>query len=201
MTQLPSKIREYYQDQNLDEAVLQRIIERGQMVKESSAREPSGLRPTGVKIVGFMSITALLLVALQFMSNLPQPADITQRVLQEIHMNHEKALAVEFATDNFQVLSEKMDRLGFPISTSPHIYANYSLLGGRYCSIQGNIAAQLKIRHRDSGHIATLYITQKNHDLEQVRNQSQLLGQVQISLWNSPSMFYGLAQGSTSTQK
>ena len=36
----------------------------------------------------------------------------------------------------------------------------YELVGGRYCTIQAQLAAQLKIRHLQTGRIATLYVTE-----------------------------------------
>ena len=69
----------------------------------------------------------------------------------------------------------------------------FDLLGGRYCSIQGGIAAQFKLRDRESGAVRTLYATKLTPALAGIAESNSIHGDLAISLWQDDGIFYGLA--------
>jgi len=67
------------------------------------------------------------------------------------------------------------------------------LIGGRYCSIQGGLAAQLKVRSKASGKVATLYVTTLTDKLQRIKGQRVVQDNVDIHLWQQQGRFFGLA--------
>jgi anti-sigma factor RsiW len=120
---------------------------------------------------------------------------MTERVLAEISMNHHKRLEVEVASDQYQVVQAGLGQLDFPIlPTRKELLKNYALVGGRYCSVQGGLAAQLKVRDRVSGELLTLYVTHLTDELERIDPLDANFDGVHIRLWQENGRFFALAR-------
>ena len=128
-----------------------------------------------------------------------QPAQISlESIRKEVVKNHLKRLPMDIETSNVAAIAEKLDRLDFALVT-PELgqLGQHQVIGGRYCSIGGNIAAQLKIE-RDGGKFSTLYITAATpieNEMKQVVAapfQSVQDG-VQVKLWKENDLIYVLA--------
>ena len=119
--------------------------------------------------------------------------DLLSRVAQEVAFNHHKQLASDFTSDSYLHLAGVMDKLDFELKAPVFPDSvDYQLLGARYCSIQGNIAAQLTLRDAQ-GRILTLYITQVNERLAELHNQQQLHADLLIRNWREGALFFSLA--------
>jgi hypothetical protein len=77
-----------------------------------------------------------------------------ESIANEVIYNHKKALPSEFIVDSISELNTRLIKLEFETKDSTQL-ANYEVLGARYCSIQGQTAAQIKVRKNTS--ISTLY--------------------------------------------
>jgi len=85
-------------------------------------------------------------------------------IAQEVSQNHLKFKPLEVADKNLLKVVSYFDKLDFnPINSALVKGLNTQLLGGRYCSIQGNIAAQLRLQ-QNNGSMATLFETKYNDD-------------------------------------
>ena len=81
-------------------------------------------------------------------------SDITAEVVE----NHLKQKPLDVESSSLPDVLGFFDRLDFQLLQSPRIVsgAGAKLLGGRYCSVQGISAAQLRVRNQD-GSISTWY--------------------------------------------
>ncbi|MCY4431585.1 MAG: hypothetical protein OXC11_14500, partial [Rhodospirillales bacterium] len=70
-------------------------------------------------------------------------------------------------------------------------------LGGRYCSIQGGLAAQLKLRDRGSGELYTLYANSLTPDLEADADTDIVYDYVGLTLGHRRDVFFALAGSRT----
>ena len=118
---------------------------------------------------------------------------VGELVFEEVAMNHNKQLNVEFAISDYQVLAKAMSKLDFPLVPPTRFTPEYTLIGGRYCSIQGTLAAQLKVKIPNSHRVATLYITPLSERLERIGQQNISRNGVNMSLWHRNGLFYALA--------
>jgi len=108
-------------------------------------------------------------------------------------MNHNKRLDAEYEATVPDLLQSAMQRLDFSLDLPPGIKQNFQLIGGRYCSIQSGLAAQLKVRSNSSGAVSTLYVTAMTENLQRIKQQQTAQGRVNIRLWHQQGRFFGLA--------
>lgn len=145
----------------------------------------------------YLSVAASLLVVIMFyvepMSHGLSPVQLMDSVVKEVQLNHQKRLAIEFQSNNYNQLGQVMIKLDFSIKAPRYIHnTDYTLLGSRYCSIQGHIAAQLKLQDY-KGRAVTLYITQLNDDLAQLQHKKRNDQGLVVETWSEGDLFYSLA--------
>jgi len=104
----------------------------------------------------FLCLTVMVMM---FISN--QPSNIPQSIAQEVVHNHLKLKPLEVKTDSIAAVSKYFSKLDFmPINSSMLLNTDQSLLGGRYCSLQGITAAQLRLKDNQSSSVQTFYQTE-----------------------------------------
>ncbi len=120
---------------------------------------------SGIGIIGTLALTCMIIFL--NISQIP----ITEKIAKEVAKNHIKLKPLEIQGDSIEVIQKYFTELDFSLINSKR-YNNKSwqLKGGRYCSIQGFTAAQL--RYKDSSnHIHTLY---------QVEHFPELLSKIEL---------------------
>lgn len=187
MTDLESRLQEHYAQARLSDARIEQIL----------AAAPAKVTSPRVWYARLGSVAAALVVGLGVLHFHLVERDITARVLAEVAMNHSKQLDVEIASGDLTVVAAALDRLEIPLRAPGQWPARYALLGGRYCSIQGGLAAQLKLRHQETGDLHTLYATRLTSDLQTVVDIATTYDNVGITFWRDRDVFFALAGGDT----
>lgn len=184
MVDIDTSVKAYFEDQRLDEAQLQRLINCQRLPKNRSRYS---------RWLPLSAAASLLLAAVLFWSGMFHPS-LTDSIAKEIAMNHNKQMAVEFSGERFLDLGRQMAQLDFQLrrpSQAP--LSGLRLLGSRYCSIQGQIAAQVKLSD-DKGRIYTLYQTRLSDELLTLNSDALESEGVEIKLWREGDTLYGFAQ-------
>ncbi len=144
---------------------------------------------------------ALLLIGAFVLGRISHPAasgDLNDAALaraigREIAMNHKKQLNLEFAAADYASLQPQMSKLDFALAPPEDpAAARLQVIGARYCSIQGQLAAQIRARDR-AGQVYTLYQTKLNDKLRSATSGELKAEGVRIRLWRENGLFYGLA--------
>lgn len=197
MVEINTSIKNYYNAQRLDQTKVDVLIALAgkksfadQYQDNQRAKAASRLYST---IIG---LTAALLVAITLVITFSPDSsvDLNERVANEITMNHLKNLAVEYSSDDLEQISAAMTKLGFTLRRPSHSeLEGLTLIGARYCSIQGQIAAQLKYQDQDN-EIITLYQTKASPQLENLVFNDKVHNGVQIIVWREMDIVYGLAR-------
>ena len=121
------------------------------------------------------------------------PAALSAAIVREIARNHREGLAIQFPASGYAKLREGMGRLDFALrAPSLPEAAGLHMIGGRYCSIRGQVAAQIKLEDAQ-GRPSTLYQTRFAEGLEQVVESEHHLEGLRIRLWREGGLFFGLA--------
>lgn len=112
----------------------------------------------------YLSIAAAVLVfiisAVIFQQSLQTGLSIEQKIGNEVAKNHIQLKPLEVKTSQLDIIRKYFTELDFlPIASSVINPGTQALIGGRYCSIQGITAAQLRIKDNVSGRIQSLYQT------------------------------------------
>lgn len=204
---LDQSLRDYYAAQSLPESTFNQLM--ACRTGETPVAADTGLTQPGLttwcrKLKNSLFLTRLTaLTSLALLSGLglgllfhafhwqTNSADL---VFAEIAMNHNKQLAMEYQSDDYQQLSALMTRLEFPLNQPPSLGGQHQLVGGRYCSIQGQLAAQLRLTQPDTLATETLYVTPLNEKLRSIDTGLRTQDGVSVETWRDERLFYALAK-------
>lgn len=103
---------------------------------------------------------ALMVVAAGLLWNagLKQQTQVSLLIAEEVVKNHLKMKPLEITSHSMHDMRAYFNQLDFSLRDSSLIAkSDLQLLGGRYCSIQGFTAAQLRLKHNKTGELETLY--------------------------------------------
>lgn len=117
---------------------------------------------------------------------------IEDKVAQEIAYNHVKRMEMEILTSDISSVQKKLHKLDFSIFV-PDRYKNdnWKIVGGRYCSIQGVLAAQIRILNIEENKAYTLYETLKSEKLNSSFNRD--IKGTRVEVWEEKGLLIGVA--------
>ncbi|MGK0271722.1 MAG: hypothetical protein ACI88H_002388 [Cocleimonas sp.] len=154
------------------------------------------LFPTSYRYAFYM--TAFMFLGCLFaVYKLLDHAPLSQRIMNEIVYNHKQDMPIEIASDSLTDIGEYLNKLGFSIILpSALAKPNWKFLGGRYCSINGKLAAQLKIKNMKDNNTYTFYQASVGNDLKKsgVDSMSDTIDGVGVSIWQEKGLLLGLAR-------
>ncbi len=108
---------------------------------------------------GWAVAACLLIISITLFLRTPDnPHDKVQAIALEVVKNHLHQKPLEIQSPQLAEVSSYFQRLDFRPIDSQYLHAErLSLMGGRYCSLQGVPAAQLRYREAKSNSQHTLY--------------------------------------------
>ncbi len=192
---IDNAVKRHYQRQTLSPEAMARMVAMADSVSQNKQQEQKvrfwrrrWWLQRNVSVVASVVI-ALLAVSWVWQGNDRLLADVAQ----EVALNHNKHMASEYSADDYQRLAAMMDKLDFDLVFPARLrQAGYQMVGARYCSIQGGIAAQIKLRAED-GEWVTLYQTRLNSKLTALDGQRFVADNVNVQTWQEGGVFFGLA--------
>lgn len=197
---LSTHLCQYYEEKDPTSEKLTQLLEMANMANSQSLREespdqpastPSGPKRRSRHFRLTLGLSVAFSVILAFFLLLPT-ANVTQGVSKEILLNHNKGLALDFLTEDYADLRKRMPKLDFSLVNSKEMMAqNFKMIGGRYCSIQGEIAAQIRLKD-DAGQVFTLYQTVLTDDLLKLNVGEQEQEGLKLKLWREAGLLFAL---------
>ena len=157
-----------------------------------------------VKLVGIAATLVITIAAGLFISN--QQTSIGNKIAFEVSKNHLKLKPLEISTNQLSDLSNYFTLLDFKlVHTKILSDPNWELIGARYCSIQGNSAAQLRLKNKQTGIIETLYqapYSENQFSKVPVLEYNQLPLQeyakgIGVNIWVEKGVLFALTNNST----
>jgi len=136
---------------------------------------------------------------------LNQQLPMGERIAYEVSKNHLKLKPLEVKSNQLDNLQKYFTLLDFKlVHTNILSDPNWKLLGARYCSIQGNTAAQLRLENTQTGEIETLYqapyYTKQFSDIPILEtNQSPLKEYAKgmsVNIWVEKGVLFALTNNS-----
>lgn len=120
------------------------------------------------------------------------PFDLSRAIAREIAMNHQKQFDVEFIAKTIPQLGQQMGKLEFSLIIPSRLSEAFNIIGARYCSIQGAIAAQIQLTDT-AGHYYTLYQTRLEAPLTGIQDEAFEFEGLRLKLWHENRVFLGIA--------
>ena len=196
---IDERLRRYYGPQQLSTGRLAKLREMVQSTNDTVDESRNKMLPSRHRNRGKIpsvaaGLAVLVLIGLVVWSTQRGDGEPTAAsVAEEIATNHNRDMPVEVETGDFDRLADGLDKLDFrPVPSRRLDERGLLLVGGRYCKIQGQIAAQIKLRDAD-GRTWTLYECRDTELLRNVRAcRVETLG-LEIELWREAGVLLGLA--------
>lgn len=184
MKEFEQQIKEFYNSKSLSTEQLESIIHQSENKKNRLISILHLLKYAAIFFVFAGTVYVLYFLPKQ------QQVSVINSYAKEIAFNHQKQLVSEIKTSSISELNNKMDKLDFEILLPLKITNNLKLKGGRYCSIDDRIAAQLKFEN-NQGKIITCYIFRKVEKF--VFDKKILNNNIEVVIWDNGTLIFGLA--------
>ena len=121
---------------------------------------------------------------------------IAERVSKEVAYNHNKNMPMEIEASSLDQIQNYLIKLDFKLIQSESFsQSQWKLIGGRYCSIQGRMAAQLKIANKPEEKQYTFYQVPYSKDLGKFSTLplETYIDGIRIKLWREKGLLLALA--------
>lgn len=115
------------------------------------------------------------------------------RISSEIALNHFKRLPVDVQTDDFTAIGSLLPQLAFTLRRPVQLEQATRLIGGRYCSIDGQLAVQLRLHSESRPAGQTLFATRVTEALRPIAGQQTTHDGLTIRYWIEDGVFFALA--------
>jgi len=187
---LKENIKDYYGGYNLSTRQLRQMQNIQTRLRASYYRR---LKYPGAWAT-VASVAVLLVFSFVFFNTTSRRAYFTE-LITEIANNHNKNLDVEIKSNSLEDVGRYLSRLNFPLIDSARIPRDaWELIGGRYCFLKGQFAAQLKLQNKMNRKIYTLYQLEKPTDITAVSGFSEnYVNGVKVNLWIERGLVIALA--------
>jgi len=188
---LKDNILDYYQAYRLPRRQLLRL-----QITQQRSRPLFGIRrwrtfwaPVVIAVL-LLTVTGSLL----FLEPSDPPENVT-RLIREVAYNHNKNLDVEIRSNSLDEVRYFLSQLDFSLIKSQRLSADtWELIGGRYCSLLGQFAAQLKMRNRLTNHTHTFYQVEQPSDVTGINGFSEYYEKgAKVNLWIERGLILALA--------
>ena len=157
---LKQSAREHFESYSLSSEQLQQL--------EALGRSTEAKPPARARIYRWTAAAAVAAFALAFALStlMNQPEDMLQRIAIEVATNHVKLKPMEIETQSIDDVRDYFNKLDFiPVNSAVVSNLELELTGGRYCSLQGIGAAQLRVKQPGSGTVQSLYQADYDKDV------------------------------------
>jgi len=198
MKKLKEACNKHYQQQSLSEEQVAKLMALQKQPEQTSATG-SAKYNNGLKAVKYYSLLAtaasIFVIILTTWIYSGYNIDIREQVAKEIAYNHSKQMALEITSNNLDDIGAYLSELDFNLVVSQKVrQAKQVFLGGRYCSIQNKLAAQLRVKDENSNNAYTYYqaIIPDGFKLNGA-TYSTWIKDIYVELWIEGGVLLGLA--------
>jgi len=155
---LKTSAQQHFNNKSLSPKQLNQLLAMQENhIGQKTIRAFSWYKMVSVASVLMLSVLGIYLINSPYFST----QTIEQRIAEEVAGNHLKLKPLEIRANTMQEITAYFKQLDFsPVSPSSVKLSKQNLLGGRYCSIQGVTALQLRLMNNKTNKVQTLYETE-----------------------------------------
>jgi len=207
MNEQDQRVRDYYNNLSLPQDKLELLLKiepatQSEVVQhglEPLARKSASLgqrlyRLNPVRWLPAGIACAFVLAAALWIQHSSTDSERMLRTVREVAMNHTTRLDPEYHGETLAMLDNSMQQLPFNLVLPEAIDDAYTLVGSRYCSIGGVLAAHVRLKSSVSGKPMSLFVTSNSDELEDIRSQSITHEGIDVEFWREGGLLFALAQ-------
>lgn len=201
MNEQDQRVKAYYQSLSLPQSRLDQLlgIAHDADIPETRLERMRMRVSTFVRRLHHPVIRAGLAVAMiatvaLLMHNSGTVKERADSTFREVAMNHGTRLELEYYGNNLASLDDSMQQLPFRLVLPDAVNKDVKLIGARYCSLVGNLAAHVKFEDQASGKPISLFVTGSTSELKRIQGRSDSVNGVDVELWQEGGLFFALAR-------
>lgn len=178
-----SRLIDHYQSQQISNDRLHAILTDTQATKRN-------------RFLGFAVAASLLVMSIAVLTHQNiLTSQRTDTVLREAALNHASKLKMDAEAQSLSELQVALAELPFTIKLpeSP-LFEKLAVVGGRYCTISGNLAAHLKLADPKTLQQYSLFLTPTADNLQSMKSPEVEISGVGVKLWHEDDVVYAFAQ-------
>jgi len=196
---LREKVSDHFESKVLSKHQLESL----NALQDVESKEHKNVYERSFKIVTLMFFVVLTLVSTFYF--LADEVSLEEKIGMEVAKNHIKLKPLEIETSEMQDIRDYFTQLEFvPTESKRLAIMGNELLGGRYCSIQGITATQLRIKDKTTGEVQTLYQTVYNPEVFSGLPKLEDGGQphrvyskgIEVDIWVEKGIVFALTRNS-----
>ena len=158
-------VKEHIENVSLSEQQLSELQQLIPLVTKETDVDVGNKKPKKQPWISYALVASLGILFGVFLSqqiNLSfSEKDFIQVMAAEVARNHRQLIPLEVRSESMPLVSSYFKGLSFkPIKTALLDYNNIKISGGRYCSLNGVTAAQIRLKRNGNPNIQTLYQTE-----------------------------------------
>ena len=177
------RLSQHYQSKTLNSARLESILVESQRNRQRR------------KLPVYAAAAAVLMMVVGAMHQYALSHQQVSIALREAAMNHLNKLQLDAQAESLAELQQGLGELPFKLELPEGvIYKELALIGGRYCTISGNLAAHLKFASRKNGEQLSLFMTPKATGTDKLFSDPEQVEGVEVKLWQEKDVVYAMAR-------
>lgn len=181
--QAENRLIDYYQSKSMSSDLLHTMLDEAHSFQRS-------------RFISFTLAASLLLLSMVVLTH--QNIVASQRtdiVMREVALNHSSKLKMDAESGSLKELQGQLNELPFEIKMPDSgFFAKLAVLGGRYCTLNGSLAAHLKLADPETSKEYSLFLTPSTEDLLSVKSDQTVLSGVDVKLWHENDVVYAVAK-------
>jgi len=180
---------------NLDPKIKVNFLDQGQSENQlNKICQDQKSKKLNYKLL-FGAATVVALVLGVFWAFLVQPSINKNKIVfayaTEIALNHKRQLPMEIVSTDTKVLNASLENLNFDISYDETLQGFGILVGGRYCKVNNQLAAKLKIVDRENKTLTCYqFVQQHKVSFDEKLNYKG----TNVHLWTQDSLVFAVAR-------
>ncbi len=187
MIDIEEQLRFHYEGKKFSEERAESILSEARELRPLRFRLPLRLLAAAAVVVVILAGVVLTIV-------FSPSAGVAPKLADEIAVHHLMREEPTVKSSSYEVVQAALPRLPFSILPSgPRLLSDYDLLGAKYCSLQGNLAAQVNLKDRQHGDTHTLYVMELTRVFRNVKHETFYRDGVIVELWTDDERIFGLA--------
>lgn len=149
------------------------------------------------------AIVLAFFVSFIITSNFVTQASMHEKIAMEVAKNHIKLKPLEVESNDIETIRDYFEELDFvPVNSQIVLDAGMEILGGRYCSLQGVTAAQIRLKTENNADVQTLYQVEYHKDVfENIPSLEEgdmpveiIVKGIKVVIWKEKGLLFALTE-------
>lgn len=125
-------------------------------------------------------------------------SEFARQVAGEIALRHNGDRPVDIEATSFDKVQNGLSDLAFSVTPAVKqgLLSAYEILGARYCWLEGQQGAHIRVRNRASGALCTLYVASLDGKLAELKSTDRKvsLGANEVVMWEDSDRLFAIVE-------